>query len=268
MNDRMQPNTPASDNPLRVDDLAGGIRVLTIDRSHRMNALDPASAYALADALRAAQANAALRVIVLTGAGGNFCTGADLKHRKQPGEESVLRPLQICCEALTAGPLPCIAAVDGAAFGAGLSLALACDRIVAADTARFCAPFTGIGLVPDVGMVRSLPRRVGVARAREWMIEGTVVNAASALQHGLADELAAGVPAQDAAIERARLWAGRAPMAIAALKRLESHEGGAVAWAPLFERERTEQAALTASGDFAEAVAAFRERRPAQFKGR
>ncbi|MDO9434675.1 enoyl-CoA hydratase/isomerase family protein [Hydrogenophaga sp.] len=250
---------------VRVDDLEGGIRVLTIDRPHRMNALDPASAYALADALRDAQLNTALRVIVLTGAGGNFCTGADLKHRKQPGEESVLRPLQICCEALLSGPLPCIAAVDGAAFGAGLSLALACDRIVAADTARFCAPFTGIALVPDVGMVRTLPRRVGASRAREWMIEGTVVGAAAALQHGLADELASGVPALQAATERARRWADRAPMAIAALKRLEVHESDA--WATLFARERTEQAALTASADFAEAVAAFRERRPARFKG-
>lgn len=253
---------------VRVDDLDGGVRVLAIDRPHRMNALDPASAHELAEALREAQANPALRVIVLTGTGGHFCTGADLKHRKQPGEESVLVPLQHCCEALIGGPLPVIAAVDGAAFGAGLSLALACDRIVASEAARFCAPFTGIALVPDVGMVRTLPRRVGAARAREWMIEGTVVDAGAALQHGLVDELASGVPALQTATERARLWAARAPMAIAALKRLEAQEGGDAPMAQLFERERAEQSALTASADFAEAVAAFRERRPAQFRGR
>lgn len=253
---------------VRVDDLDGGVRVLTIDRPHRMNALDPASAYELAEALRSAQSDATLRAIVLAGAGNNFCTGADLKHRKQPGEESVLRPLQLCCEALLQGPLPVIAAVDGAAFGAGLSLALACDRIVASEAARFCAPFSGIALVPDVGMVRTLPRRVGAARAREWMIEGTVVDADTALQHGLVDELASGVPALQVATARARLWAGRAPMAIAALKRLEAFEGAATSLADLFERERTEQSALTASADFAEAVAAFRERRPAQFQGR
>ncbi|QHE88733.1 enoyl-CoA hydratase/isomerase family protein [Hydrogenophaga sp. BPS33] len=234
-----------------------------------MNALDPASAHALADALRAAQADPALRAIVLTGTGGQFCTGADLKHRKQPGEESVLVPLQFCCDLLMQGPLPCIAAVDGAAFGAGLSLALACDRIVASSAARFCAPFTGIALVPDVGMVRTLPRRVGAARAREWMIEGTVVDAASALQHGLVDELADHAAALDTAMARARLWAGRAPMAIAALKRLEAHDAHKAApMAQLFERERAEQSALTASADFAEAVAAFRERRPAVFQGR
>lgn len=260
-------DTPAQDaEPLRIQDAEDGVRVIAIDRPHRMNALDPASAHALADALRAAQANSALRVIVLTGAAGHFCTGADLKHRKQPGEESVLVPLQACCDAILQGPLPCIAAVDGAAFGAGLSLALACDRIVASGAARFCAPFTGIALVPDVGMVRTLPRRVGASRAREWMIEGTVVDAATALQHGLIDELADSGVALDAAMTRARLWASRAPMAIAALKRLEAHEAGIMA--QLFERERMEQSALTASADFAEAVAAFRERRPARFQGR
>lgn len=262
----MDTQTPV--RAVRVDDLDGGIRVLTIDRPNRMNALDPASAHELADALREAQSNEALRTLVLTGAGGNFCTGADLKHRKQPGEESVLRPLQICAAILLQGPLPVIAAVDGAAFGAGLSLALACDRIVASEAARFCAPFTGIALVPDVGMVRTLPRRVGAARAREWMIEGTVVDAATALQHGLVDELASGAPALQAATARARLWAARAPMAIAALKRLEAGEDEASALAGLFERERTEQSTLAASADFAEAVAAFRERRPAQFQGR
>jgi 2-(1,2-epoxy-1,2-dihydrophenyl)acetyl-CoA isomerase len=258
-------------NPARavlVDDLDGGVRVLTIDRPHRMNALDPACAYELAEALRQAQSDARVRAIVLTGAGSNFCTGADLKHRKQPGEESVLRPLQICAGILLQGPLPVIAAVDGAAFGAGLSLALACDRIVASESARFCAPFTGIALVPDVGMVRTLPRRVGAARAREWMIEGTVVDATTALQHGLVDELASEAPALQVAAERARLWAGRAPMAMAALKRLEAGEGEATPLAELFARECTEQSALTASADFAEAVAAFRERRPAQFQGR
>lgn len=264
----MRTEVTAPERALRVDDFDGGIRVLSIDRPQRMNALDPASAYELAAALREAQADKALRVIVLTGAGGNFCTGADLKHRKQPGEESVLVPLQHCCDALTQGPLPVIAAVDGAAFGAGLSLALACDRIVAAESARFCAPFTGIGLVPDVGMLRTLPRRVGEFRAREWMIEGTVVNATAALQHGLVDELVADVPARETALDRARLWAARAPMAIAALKRMALQVDDAAAMAQLFERERVEQAALAASEDFAEAVAAFRDRRPARFQGR
>lgn len=251
---------------VRVEDVEPGIRVLSIDRPHRSHALDPPSAAALRDAVRAAHADEGVRVLVLTGTQGSFCAGADLKYRKAPGEESVLVHLQECHEAIVAGPRPCIAAIEGVAYGAGLSLALACDRIVAATSARCCAPFTGLGLVPDVGMVHSLPRRVGWARAHLWMIEGTVVDGIGAHAHGLVDELTEPGAALDAALARARVWAQRSPLALAALRQLgnEARAGSAC----LFARERELQARLAASEDFAEAVAAFAARRAPTFRGR
>lgn len=259
--------SPAGPGPaIRIEDVEPGVRVLSIDRPHRSHALDPPSATELRDALRAAQADEGVRVLVLTGTQGNFCAGADLKYRKAPGEESVLVRLQECHDAIVAGPRPCIAAIEGSAYGAGLSLALACDRIIAASTARCCAPFTGLGIVPDVGMVHSLPRRVGWARARLWMIEGTVVDAGQAHTHGLVDELTGPGAALEAALVRARAWARRSPLALAALRQL-GNESPADA-ALLFARERELQARLAASEDFAEAVAAFAARRAPVFRGR
>ena len=207
MTEQAPPASPA----IRIEDVEPGIRVLSIDRPQRMHALDPPSASELRDALRAAHSAPDVRVLILTGTQGQFCAGADLKYRKAPGEESVLVRLQECHDAIAFGPLPCIAAIEGSAYGAGLSLALACDRIVAGAGARFCAPFTGIGLVPDVGMLQSLPRRVGWARAREWMIEGTVVDAAQARECGLSDETVEASGALAAALARPcdSFWAAR-----------------------------------------------------------
>lgn len=258
-------HTMSAEPPVLVHDAEGGVRVISINRPQRMNALDPPSATALRDCLRAAHSAPGVRVLVITGTQGQFCAGADLKYKKAPGEEGVLARLQECHDAIALGPLPCIAAIEGSAYGAGLSLALACDRIVASANARLCAPFTGIGLVPDVGMLVSLPRRVGWARAREWMIEGTSVTSDQALQCGLIDELVDSGTAVEFALKRASLWATRAPLALSALKQIDAHQAST---SKLFEQEREFQALLTASEDFAEAVAAFTARRKPTFQGR
>ncbi|MGB3068383.1 MAG: enoyl-CoA hydratase-related protein [Ottowia sp.] len=251
-------------SPIDIRDVDSAIRIVSINRPHRMNALDPPSATLLRDALRAAHITPGLRVVVITGTHEQFCAGADLRYKKAPGEDGVLERLQECHDAIASGPLPCIAAIEGSAYGAGLSLALACDRIVAGDGARLCAPFTGISLVPDVGMLYSLPRRVGWARAREWMIEGTVIDTALASRESLVDEVVAAGGALDSAVKRARVWAARAPLALSALKQLGADQTLA---AHLFAQEREIQARLTASEDFAEAVSAFTARRPPKFQG-
>lgn len=243
----------------------GGVRILSIERRDRMNSLDPAAAAALRQSLQEATADRSLRVIVLHGAGGHFCTGFDLKHKRIPGEEGVLAILQDCFRLLQGTDLPSIAAVEGNAFGAGLSLALACDQIVAAEHARLCAPFTAIGLVPDVGMVHTLERRVGFGRARRYMYEGTVLTAQPALAVGLVDEVVAPGTALDASVAQATGWCARAPLALAAIRSLSRSPDSAVD--ELLAQERRLQASLAASGDFAEGVAAFRERRKPVFRG-
>jgi enoyl-CoA hydratase/carnithine racemase len=205
-------------------------------------------------------------VLVLHGAGDHFCTGFDLKHKRVPGEEGALRILQDCFRILQGGPLPSIAAVEGNAFGAGLSLALACDQIVASSNARMCAPFTGIGLVPDVGMGLMLERRVGTGRARRWMYEGNVVLADEAMDAGLVDARVEVGQALEAALEQARRWVLRSPLAIAAVRKLTQLPQALV---DEFLREELRlQKELAATEDHAEAVNAFRERRKPSFRGR
>ena len=251
---------------LEIRRLEDGICVLIIHREDRMNALDPYAAAALRQALQAAMADPQLRVLVLYGAGGHFCTGFDLKHKRVPGEEGALRILQDCYRLLQDGPLPSIAAIEGNAFGAGLSLALACDQLITASGAKMCAPFTGIGLVPDVGMAITLERRVGPGRARRWMYEGTVVRAEEALSVGLADATVENGNTLDAALEQARRWVLRAPLAIAAVRALTQLPQAVVDH--VLAQELRLQQELASTEDHVEGVAAFREKRKPVFRGR
>jgi 2-(1,2-epoxy-1,2-dihydrophenyl)acetyl-CoA isomerase len=244
---------PASLSTLHVAD-TGAARILTFDRPARLNAIDITLAGALRDSLAAALADPSVRVLVLAGSGGNFCTGADLSNA---GTDSVLPLLHECFLLIHCGPKPCIAAVEGYAYGGGLSLALACDFIVAGAGASFCAPFTGIGLIPDVGMSWTLPQRVGPARARTWMFEGTAIDAEEALASGLVDTMVDAGAALDAALERAARLATRAPMAIAALRTLLNPAAPAAA---ALAEEMAIQATLRGSDHFAEALRAFKRR--------
>ncbi|SFB89720.1 Enoyl-CoA hydratase/carnithine racemase [Polaromonas sp. OV174] len=230
-----------------------------------MNALDPYAAAALRLALKDAMADTSLRVqvLVLHGAGGHFCTGFDLKHKRVAGEEGAL---QDCFRILQDGPLPSIAAIEGNAFGAGVSLALACDQMVASRQTKICAPFTDIGLVPDVGMAITMERRVGPGNARRWMYEGSVVLADEALATGLIDACAEQGQALEVALGQAGRWAQRVPLAIAAVRRLSSLPQALME--QVFAEEHRLQAELAATEDFAEGVNAFRDRRKPVFQRR
>src|SRR5262245_16313805 len=162
--------------PLILTDSRDGVCTITFNRPDRLNAADRATAAALRDALLAAKADDAVRVVVLTGTGRGFCTGADLSSGpQQPAMTRTLQKTPLSeygdvALAIDGLDKPIIAAVNGVAAGAGLAFALACDRRVAATSARFTAIFVRRGLVPDSGLSYYLPRLVGLSHAADLVM--------------------------------------------------------------------------------------------------
>ncbi|WP_433347102.1 enoyl-CoA hydratase/isomerase family protein [Microtetraspora malaysiensis] len=172
----------------------GPVLTITLNRPQVLNALDAATLHALADAWQEA-ADPEVRAVVVTGAGRGFCAGADLRAPADPSLPGGLRrayhPHVLAMAALDK---PVIAAVNGPAAGAGLSLAAAADVRIAADTARFVPAFAAIGLVPDAGGGYFLPRLLGYARTYEWLATGRPLDAEEALRWGLVSQV---VPRDD-----------------------------------------------------------------------
>jgi len=203
----------------------GATAILTLHRPAQRNALNDELRAALAGAISALQADAGVRSVVITGAGDHFCAGGDLKElqRLAPSEGGLgfhtrerLQALQRWLLDLVALEKPVIAAVGGAASGAGLSLALAADFIIAAPDARLCASFGRVALVPDAGAMYLLPRRVGLAQAKDMVFSGRTVQAEQALAMGLVQRVKAD-PLQ-AALAYAASFHGAAPQAIGLAK--------------------------------------------------
>lgn len=252
----------------RLDD---GVATLTLDRPEAKNALDPTMADELGECLSAIRADEAVRVLVLAGAGGAFCAGGDVKAMGQGGPRTpeqrragMARYTRICTE-LMALDRPVIAAVDGVAYGAGFSLALMCDIVLLSERARLCMVFQRIGLVPDMGAFYTLPRVVGLQRAKELIFSAREIDAAEALRLGLAMEV---LPAEALAARAqaiARSFAGASPVAMSIAKRtLQASLGSDLQ--TLLEIESSGQA-LASNSDYAkEAVRRFAAREPAQFR--
>ena len=247
----------------------GTIRVLTLDRPEARNAIDIPLRERLLEELTAAADDPAVRGIVITGAGGVFCAGGDLRSMEGVDPEAVrdrLLPLHRAVRLITTCSTPVVAAVEGVAAGLGVSLAAVCDHVVAAEDARFVASFGRVGLVADGGLLWTLPQRVGLGRAKEMLVFGRTVPARRAYDIGLADALAPSGKALEVALERAAEAAALAPLSIAATKRVLSR--GDHSLKRMLEAEREEQSALFGTEDFAEGLAAFAERRTPRFRGR
>jgi enoyl-CoA hydratase/carnithine racemase len=247
----------------------GPVRVLTLNRPANRNAIDMPLRVALAEALEAAAATSSVRAMVVTGAGGAFCSGGDISTMERQSRERTIpraQAAQRVVRAIWGTDKPVVAAVEGPAFGAGISLALACDRIVAAADARFATTFTGVGLAGDMGIFASLPLRVGVARARQMMMLPKPVDGREALALGLVDAVADPGAALDAALTDAERLAAGPPLALGVIKQMLSGEPRH----PLtvLDLEVANQAILFDSGDFAEGVVAFQEKRRPSFRGR
>ena len=247
----------------------GGVLTITLNRPDVLNAFNAAMHRALAAALKEARAPE-VRAVVITGAGRGFCVGQDLtEFREAAGDigERLRAGYHPNVRAVRELEKPVIAAVNGAAAGAGLSFACACDVRIASDAAAFVPAFIGIGLVPDSGGSWHVERLLGYARAFEWMCSNRKVAAAEALDWGLVSEV---VPAGDfegrvAAV--AAEWAERPTRGVGMTKRLLDGARGRTLDEQL-EREAQLQAAATQTEDFREGVDAFLEKRQPRFAGR
>lgn len=242
--------------------------IITLQRPERLNALDLALSCAFRDAVWASLGKPSVRALVVAGQGGNFCAGADLKRDRGQEAASGLDILEVLQEAvgqLRGGRLPTVAAIEGNAAGAGLSIALACDFLVASRTARLSAAFTSVGLVPDLGITATLPERVGIGVARDMLLAGGVRNGDQAFADGLVDELCEPGAALEAALVRARRLAKAAPLAVAGARRLLAERG--LAPSSHAHLELLLQRAMRGTADATEAAAAFADKRPPVFRG-
>jgi 2-(1,2-epoxy-1,2-dihydrophenyl)acetyl-CoA isomerase len=247
----------------------GGVLTITLNRPDVLNAFDRAMHQGFAAALREA-ADPGVRAVVVTGAGRGFCVGQDLIEFRE-GAADVADRLRTLYHpnilAIRGLEKPVIAAVNGAAAGAGLSLACACDLRLAADSATFVPAFINIGLVPDSGGSYFFHRLLGYARAFEWMASGRRLSAAEAHAWGLVSEVVEADALPGRVAEVARTFAALPTRGVGMTKRLFDAAAGSTLEDQL-ELEAQLQAAATGTEDFAEGVAAFLEKREPSFRGR
>lgn len=242
-----------------------GIAVITINRPEQRNAVNRAVSYGVCAAVDELDARDDLRVGILTGAGGNFCAGMDLKAFLR-GEVTRVEGRGILGIAMTPPRKPLIAAVEGYALAGGFEAALACDLLVASRTAQFGLPEVKRGLAAAAGGLLRLPRLIPARIAMELALTGDLVSAERLERHGLINALVEPGQALEAALALARRILANAPMSVAASKRVIVEQRD---WtlAEMFARQAEITAPVLASADAKEGAAAFAERRPARWQG-
>jgi 2-(1,2-epoxy-1,2-dihydrophenyl)acetyl-CoA isomerase len=247
-------------------DLAGGVATITLNRPQAYNAFTAQMHQDAMRALKQAEREPTARCIILTGAGKAFCSGQDLKDLA-PGESfgrlvrERYNPLILKLRAL---PKPIIAAVNGVAAGAGMSLALACDFRIAVETARFVAAFANVGLVPDTGMSYFLPRLIGPTRALEVCMTGGTLDATTAHSYGMLNAVASVEEFPTAVRQLADRLANGPATALSLIKRSFELSLGATLEQALDYEAQAQQVAGS-SPEYAEGVQAFREKRQPKF---
>jgi enoyl-CoA hydratase len=246
--------------------IQGEIAVITINRPEVRNAVDRETSLAIAAAIKRVDSDPTLRAAVLTGAGGNFCAGMDLKAFLR-GE--VIRLPELGFAGITQAKLnkPYIAAVEGYALGGGFEIALACDLVVAAESAKFGLSEVKRGLVANAGGLVRLPRQLPIKIATEIVLTGETVPASVLATHGVVNRIVPSGQALDTAIQLARTIATNGPMAVAVSRRVLNES---VDWPleELFTRQFELTAPVFASADAREGAAAFTERRTPVWQGR
>jgi 2-(1,2-epoxy-1,2-dihydrophenyl)acetyl-CoA isomerase len=242
-----------------------GVATITLDRPEASNALSTAMKDALA-------ADPAVRAVILTGAGGVFCAGGDLRGMQQvraamtvDGWRARMQSVQPLIRTLLEMDKPLIAAVDGAAYGAGFSLALMADFVLASPRARFCLSFMRVGLVPDFAAMYTLPRVVGVQRAKELMLTAREVQSDEALKLGIVLEVVPADTLLARAGQLARSFTGASPLAVSLIK---GEVGMALAsdLRTLLAHEADQQALCFETEAHRAAVQRFLDKQPAAFQ--
>ena len=255
-------------------DMRGKVGMIILNRPESLNALTTEVGQEFLAAVGEARESGA-RAMLVTGAGRAFCAGGDLREMQKIAEQEgkveaffdePLRLLNECILLIRRSPLPFLAAVNGAASGGGCNLALACDLVIAGESARFNQAFIRIGLVPDCGGSFILPRLVGWKRAAELMITGDVISSSRAFEMGMINAVVPDDELISQALAMAEKLAQAPTAAIGRIKELleasaTNDYGGQL------ELERKAQIQTGKTKDFREGVAAFLEKRPPKFVG-
>ena len=247
-------------------DVDGGVMVVTVNRPQARNAITRPVAEAIAAALDELDASGQLMVGVLTGAGGTFCSGRDLKAALA-GDHPWVAGRGFAGMAEYGSAKPLIAAVEGYAVGGGFEIVLACDLVVAAASARFGLPEVRRGRIAGGGGLLRLPARVPYHIAMELALTGEPMTAERAAHFGLVNRLTADGQARAEAVALARQITENGPLAVAATKRVIS-EGGDWPAAEAFERQRPISEAIRASEDAVEGTHAFADKRKPVWRNR
>jgi enoyl-CoA hydratase/carnithine racemase len=257
---------------ITVERPAKHLMLVTLNRPDRANAFNTRMAEELIAVWRdLSAATDEVRVVVLTGAGGRaFCAGADLKERQGMSEDDWRHQhekFETMAAAIMTSPVPVIAAVNGAAMGGGLELALACDFAYAVPHARFAFTEVTLGIIPGIGGTQNLPRAAGLRRAKELLMTGRAFTGEEALEWGIVNRLCEPAELLADALKTAERIAANAPLAVAAARRATS-EGQGKPLAAALALELDCYNALVDTEDRHEGIAAFNEKRAPRFKGR
>lgn len=256
----------------------GAVRLLRLNRPEALNAFTTAMLGQLRQALEAAAETEATRCVLITGAGRAFSAGQDLADpHVAPSRELDAAPKDIgqlldhyyipLALRLRSMPVPVVAAVNGVAAGAGASLALGCDLVLAAESASFLQAFSRIGLIPDCGGTWLLPRLVGRAKALEMALLGDKLKAVDAERLGLISRVLPDAELMDAAMAVAQKLAGMPTRALVETRRAMD-EALKLDFEPALKREAALQSQLGFSHDYLEGAAAFLDKRKPEFKDR
>ncbi|MDB5422403.1 MAG: putative enoyl-CoA hydratase [Brevundimonas sp.] len=260
----------ASIDGVRVE-ARGPALIIILSNPGRRNAFYPEMRNRMSQVISDAASDPSVRAIILTGEDGHFCSGADLKRVDGADNSALavrerLKAVHRLLDLIVAGAKPTIAAVEGDAFGAGFSMAVACDVVVAAEGARFGASFVRIGLLPDMGLLRTLPLRIGLPKAKRIMMTGRPVEADEAFAIGMVDELTPRGEALARAVEVADELARVAPLPLAAIKAALAQ--GVTSLGDVAQLEMNVVPHLADSEDHRAARAAFLNKSTATFVGR
>ena len=267
--------TPLDDEVLY--EVHEGIATLTLNRPERLNTISREMLMLLGQLLLRADADPAVRVVVLTGAGRAFCAGLDMTAATKGsgiGSQNDTNATVTTLDLKTAPPTilfnmekPTICALNGSAAGYGMDMALGCDIRIMADSAKFAAAFVKRGVVPESGGTWFLPRMIGWAKAAELIFTGRTLSAAESLDMGLANEVVATGDVMSRANAVAAEIAGNAPLAVQAAKRM-MRSGLSESFGDHVHHVFLQLLPLFRSEDFREGMASFLEKRPPNFKGR